>query len=136
MTYYAAGTLSEAGVLITASHKPARYNGIKLALPGATPLSIGDGLDVIGAYAQAWLDGRLGHLGIVQRGRVTNVDLLPSAAFLREPVDLRGVRRLRVVVDAGNGMAGHTVPALLADSPDSVEPLYFELDRAAAARVA
>jgi phosphomannomutase len=62
-------------------------------------------------------------------GRVTEQDLLSDyAEYLRSLVDLSGIRPLRVVVDAGNGMGGHTVPAVVQGLPLHVVPLYFELD--------
>jgi phosphomannomutase len=132
MLYFAAGYLDVPGAMFTASHNPAQYNGIKLCRAGALPIGLDSGLAEIRDAAQALLDGATewgaGH------GEITRRDLLADyAAYLRRLVDLSGIRPLSVVVDAGNGMAGYTVPAVLGDTvldklPLSIEALYFELD--------
>ena len=122
--YYASGALDLPGAMFTASHNPARYNGIKLCRAGAAPVSLDAGLADIRDLAVRGLPGPS-----ATPGRVVHRDLLADyAAHLHELVDLSGLRPLTVVVDAGNGMAGHTVPAVL-DLPGlTVVPLYFELD--------
>ncbi|MEJ2864170.1 phosphomannomutase/phosphoglucomutase [Actinomycetospora flava] len=124
--YYASGSLDMPGAMFTASHNPAAYNGIKLCRAGAAPVGQDSGLDEIAAL----LDRGPGEAaGDEVRGTITRRDLLEDyAAFLRSLVDLSDIRRLSVVVDAGNGMAGHTVPAVLDPLPIEVEPLFFELD--------
>jgi phosphomannomutase len=131
--YYASGALDAPGAMFTASHNPAAYNGIKLCRPGARPVSLDSGLDRIRDRAQALLDGA--EAPGSARGTITQQDLLAGyAAYLRDLVDLSGVRPLRVVVDAGNGMAGLTTPAVLGTAaglpalPIEIVPLYFELD--------
>jgi phosphomannomutase len=118
--------------MFTASHNPARYNGIKLCRAAAKPIGQDTGLAEIRARAEGILDG-----GLVTAGRIGTVaerDLLADyATHLRALVDLTGGRRLKVVIDAGNGMAGHTAPAVLGDAvlpalPLEIVPLYFELD--------
>jgi phosphomannomutase len=124
LLYYASGTLGLPGAMFTASHNPARYNGIKLCRAGATPIGQDTGLAAIREAVEAGVPAGPGG------GRVTERDLLADyAAYLRGLVDLSGIRPLKVVVDAGNGMGGYTVPAVLGDlgSIDLV-PLYFELD--------
>ena len=124
LLYYASGTLGLPGAMFTASHNPARYNGIKMCRAGATPIGQDTGLAAIRAAVEAGVPAGPGG------GRVTERDLLADyAAYLRGLVDLTGIRPLKVVVDAGNGMGGYTVPAVLGDlgSIDLV-PLYFELD--------
>ena len=122
LLYFAAGSLDLPGAMFTASHNPARYNGIKLCRAGAAPVGQDTGLREIRALAEQDLEPA------ARRGRVEQLDLLPAyAAYLLGLVDLAGIRPLTVVVDAGNGMAGHTVPAVLG-SPLTVVPLYFELD--------
>jgi phosphomannomutase len=125
--YYASGALELPGAMFTASHNPAAYNGIKLCRAGAAPVGQDTGL----AQIRAWLEHGLPPAGAraTRAGRVVRRDLLPDyAAYLRRLVDLSGIRRLTVVVDAGNGMAGHTVPVVLAGLPVELDPLYFELD--------
>ena len=131
--YYASGALDVPGAMFTASHNPASYNGIKLCRAGARPVGMGSGLDEVRDLAQWILDrGHLHDLGAGTRtGLITETDLTDRyASHLLGLVDLDGRRRLRVVVDAGNGMAGHTAPAVLGRRgvPVDLVPLYFELD--------
>ena len=135
--YYASGALGLPGAMFTASHNPAQYNGIKLCRAGARPVGQDSGLVEIRDLAQWSLDrgDQVGREGVDRVGEVTERDLLADyAAFLRGLVDLGAIRPLKVVVDAGNGMGGHTVPAVLgtgaglAALPLDVVPLYFELD--------
>ncbi|MCT1601249.1 phosphomannomutase/phosphoglucomutase [Kocuria sp. p3-SID1433] len=130
--YFACGVLDAAGVTFTASHNPAQYNGMKMALPGAVPVSSETGLYEIRDRAQSYLADGI-PAGEAQGG-VTERDVLKDySEFLRGLVDLRGIRPLKVVVDAGNGMGGLTTPAVLGDTvlsglPLEIVPLYFELD--------
>ncbi|MDQ3358818.1 MAG: phosphomannomutase/phosphoglucomutase [Actinomycetota bacterium] len=131
--YFASGSLDLPGAMFTASHNPARYNGIKLCRAAARPVGTGTGLEEVRDLAQ-WLIDRAGVHdvpGADQPGTVRETDLLEDYAdFLHGLVDLAPIRPLRVVIDAGNGMAGHTVPAVLQRPGLSLEvvPLYFELD--------
>ncbi|PWJ26021.1 phosphomannomutase [Branchiibius hedensis] len=132
--YYASGALDRPGAMFTASHNPAQYNGIKMCRAGARPISLETGLAQIRDLAQQQVDGQ--PLPVVDTaGTVTTQDLLADyAAYLRGLVDLSGIRPLKVVVDAGNGMGGYTVPAVLGTDaglpqlPIEIVPLYFELD--------
>jgi phosphomannomutase len=132
MLYFASGHLGLAGAMFTASHNPARYNGIKMVRPHAEAIGQDTGLTEIGRRAQAYLDAGLPAAEVA--GSVEQVDLLTAyAEYLRGLVDLSGIRPLRMVVDAGNGMGGYTVPAVLGDVtlpalPLTIIPLYFELD--------
>jgi phosphomannomutase len=134
MLYFASGQLNLPGAMFTASHNPAAYNGIKLCLPGARPISLGNGLDRIRDAASALLRQQAtglprDHPAPVVPGRVRRRSMLePYAQFLGQLVDLSSIRRLRVVVDAGNGMAGLTVPAVLGTAPLAIDEMYFELD--------
>ena len=132
--YYASGATGLPGAMFTASHNPAQYNGIKLCRAGARPVGQESGLTEITQVAQAILDTGEA-VPADAAGAVTERDLLGDyARFLRGLVDLSAIRPLTVVVDAGNGMGGHTVPAVLetaaglAQLPLTVIPLYFELD--------
>jgi phosphomannomutase len=129
LLYYAAGTLDVPGAMFTASHNPARYNGIKLCLSGARPVGQESGLRELQADAERFLDeGLPAHDG--PAGTVTEQDLLAGyAQFVRQLVPgLDGIRPLTVVVDAGNGMGGHTVPAVFDGLPLTTTAMYFELD--------
>jgi len=124
MLYFASGFLDLPGAMFTASHNPARYNGIKLCRAGAAPIGQDSGLAEIRDMAAAGVPDIAG-----EPGSVSHRDLLTEyAGYLRRLVDLSSVRPLTVVIDAGNGMGGHTVPAVLADLPLRVIPMYFELD--------
>ena len=125
--YYASGARNAPGAMFTASHNPARYNGIKLCRAGAAPVGQDTGLAQIRALVEA--DAPATRPPGVGVGEVSRWDVLPDyAAHLHSLVDLSGIRPLRVVVDAGNGMAGLTVPVVLADLPLDVVAMYFELD--------
>ena len=133
--YFASGALDVPGAMFTASHNPAAYNGIKLCRSAARPVGQDSGLLDVRDLAQSILDGETTLPAGERTGEVTSREVLADyARFLRGLVDLSGQRRLRVVVDAGNGMGGHTVPAVLGDAagldalPVDVIPLYFELD--------
>ncbi len=123
MLYFASGHLDQPGAMFTASHNPARYNGIKLCRAGAAPVGQESGLDEIRAAVERGPGSGPGG------GTVTEQDMLAGyAGYLRDLVDISSSRELRVVVDAGNGMAGHTVPAVFDGLPLVLTPLYFELD--------
>jgi len=128
LLYFASGALNLPGAMFTASHNPARYNGIKMCLAGAVPISLDTGLAQVRDDAQALLDGATAVVA-ERRGTVSERNLLADyAQYLRSLVDLSHSRPLRVVVDAGNGMAGYTVPAVFEGLPLRTEELYFELD--------
>ncbi|WP_270886469.1 phosphomannomutase/phosphoglucomutase [Pedococcus sp. 5OH_020] len=134
--YYASGALDLPGAMFTASHNPAQYNGIKLCRAGARPVGQDSGLGTVRDLAQSLLDsGTSAGPEATTPGRLSEHDLVVDyARFLRGLVDLSGIRPLKVVVDAGNGMGGHTVPVVLGTEggldalPLTVVPLYFELD--------
>ncbi|MFC5815373.1 phosphomannomutase/phosphoglucomutase [Nonomuraea harbinensis] len=124
LLYYASGSLGLPGVMFTASHNPAQYNGMKMCRAGAVPIGGDTGLTEIRDRA-----AELVGVTATPTGSLIEKDLLPGYAdHLRTLVDLSGIRRLKVVVDAGNGMGGHTVPEVLAGLPIDLTPLYFELD--------
>ena len=125
LLYFAAGSLDLPGAMFTASHNPAQYNGIKMCRAGAAPIGQDSGLATIREWAERDSYDREPE----RVGEVTQRDVLAEyAAHLHSLVDLSGIRPLKVVVDAGNGMGGHTVPVVLAGLPLEIVPLYFELD--------
>lgn len=122
--YCASGLLQMPGAMFTASHNPAEYNGIKLCRAGARPVGQDTGLAEISAQISAGVPEFSG-----PKGSCIRRDMLQDyAEYLRNLVDLSDIRPLTVAVDAGNGMAGLTVPAVLDNLPLSIKPLYFELD--------
>jgi phosphomannomutase len=123
--YFASGLLDCPGAMFTASHNPAAYNGIKLCRAGAKPVGQDTGLAEIRDEVIAGVPHHDGPAGTVHDQDV----LADYGAFLRSLVDLSGLRPLRVAVDAGNGMAGHTAPEVLSTIASiTMLPLYFELD--------
>jgi phosphomannomutase len=125
LLYFAAGSLDVPGAMFTASHNPARYNGIKLCRAGASPVGQDTGLaeirDLVAEGVPSY-DGK--------PGSVTQQDLMADyAAYLLKLVPgIDDIRRLKVAVDAGNGMAGLTVPHVLGGLPLELTELYFALD--------
>ena len=121
--YFASGHLACPGAMFTASHNPAQYNGIKMCRANAAPVGMESGLaeirDMVAAGEQPTA---------ARAGRITEIDVLGDYDdYLLSLVPIRG-RRLTVAVDAGNGMAGHTAPAVLGRLDLEVVPMYFELD--------
>ena len=132
-TYFASGALQAPAAMFTASHNPASYNGIKFSRAGAQGISLDTGLASIRDGASTYLaDG----IPVVEAPGALEVRdvLLGYAQHLRSLVDLSGIRPIRIVVDAGNGMGGLTVPAVLGGAagiaalPIEIIPMYFELD--------
>ena len=127
MLYFASGRLNLPGVMFTASHNPAAYNGMKLCKSGARPIGLESGLARIKSYL---IEG----FPIANRviGKISERSMLDEyVSFLLGVFDSEGSpqeRRLKVVIDAGNGMAGYTAPAVMAKLNVEVIPMYFELD--------
>ena len=132
-SYFASGALQAPAAMFTASHNPATYNGIKLSRAGAQGLSFDTGLAAIRDRAAVYLAEGLE--AVAEPGSYREQDVLADyAAYLRGLVDLSGIRPITIVVDAGNGMGGLTVPAVLGEAaglpalPIRIIPMYFELD--------
>jgi phosphomannomutase len=128
--YFASGVLDVPGAMFTASHNPAQYNGIKLCRAGAAPVGQDSGLRRI---TELVVQGVA--VPDVPLGAISDRDVLADyAQYLRTLVDVSDIRPLRIVVDAGNGMAGYTAPAVLGDAaglpalPLTIDAMYFELD--------
>ena len=132
-SYFASGSLHAPAAMFTASHNPATYNGIKFSRAGAQGISLDTGLAAIRDRAADYLEQGIPDSPVA--GTVATADVLADyAAHLRSLVELGGIRPLKIVVDAGNGMGGLTVPAVLGEAaglpelPLEIVPLYFELD--------
>jgi len=128
--YFASGRLDIPGAMFTASHNPAEYNGIKLCRAGAAPVGQDSGLSEIRELLES--EKLPGYAGAT--GTATTQDMFADyAQYLRELVPLENSRKLKVVIDTGNGMGGFTVPAVLGDEifkalPLEIDAMYFELD--------
>src|SRR5271165_1133306 len=133
LLYFAAGSLDAPGAMFTASHNPARYNGLKLCLSGARPIGRDTGLTEIQAMAEALLDewGSTGppELDPSELAPIEERSVLPEyAAHVRSFVDTSALAPLKVVADTANGMGGLIVPAVFEELPFDVEILFPELD--------
>ena len=124
MLYFASGKLGYPGAMFTASHNPAAYNGLKLCLSSARPIGKESGLLTIEKFVREGMPIELRNVGVEKQRDMLNeyVDHLLTL------VDVSKIRPLKIVVDAGNGMAGHTAPAIFARLNCEVIPMYFELD--------
>ncbi|CAN2211646.1 {ManB} Phosphomannomutase [Candidatus Nanopelagicaceae bacterium] len=124
MLYFAAGSKNLPGAMFTASHNPAEYNGIKLCLSGARPIGKETGLLTIEKFVRAGVPVAMRPPGVE-----SNEDLLGTYAdYLHGLVSFKGNRSLKIVIDAGNGMAGYTAPAIFERLGAQITQLYFELD--------
>jgi phosphomannomutase len=132
--YFASGNLNLPGAMFTASHNPAQYNGIKLCKSGARPIGQESGL--------LWIKDQI-HLGMTEGfpipnrtlGKESSSDLLPRYADFLFSLFPQGAfeknfvgRPIRIAIDAGNGMGGHTAPAVMSKINAVVDGIYFELD--------
>ena len=124
LLYFAAGKLNFPGAMFTASHNPAEYNGIKLCLSGARPIGKESGLLTIERFVSEGSPIDFRSVGKERRENMLNA----YVDHLLTLVDVADIRPLKVVIDAGNGMAGHTAPAVFARLNCEVIPMYFELD--------
>jgi phosphomannomutase len=124
LVYFASGSLAAPAAMFTASHNPARYNGVKLCRSGAAPIGQDTGLRQIREMVAS---------GTVERseieGKVDDRDLLEAfGRHVRGFVDVDALRPLRVVADTANGMGGLVVPAVFAGTPIDLTVIYGELD--------
>jgi len=126
MLYFASGKLNLPGIMFTASHNPAQYNGMKLCKSGAVPIGQESGLLQIRKFIEDGAPMINRPVGMSRQQDLLSeyVDYLlgsfPDGTFQK--------RKLKVVIDAGNGMAGFTAPAVMAKLKVDLTPMYFELD--------
>jgi phosphomannomutase len=123
--YFAAGYLDAPGAMFTASHNPAKYNGIKLCLAGAKPIGVETGLAQIEELTKKFLkEPATGDLA-----PLTTRDLMDEwVSHVHSFIDLSKLRPLKVVADTANGMGGFVVPKVFKGLPFSVDILFEELD--------
>ena len=124
MLYFAAGKLNLPGAMFTASHNPAAYNGIKMCLSGARPIGKESGLLTIEKFVEEGSPVALHQVGIEKHQEMLD----EYVAHLLNMVDVSKIKKLKIVVDAGNGMAGHTAPAVFKKINADVIEMYYELD--------
>ena len=126
MLYFASGKLNLPGVMFTASHNPAKYNGMKLCKSGARPIGQESGLVKIRQLIEEGVPMSNRPVGNVRKQELLGdyVDYL----LTRFPKNTFKKRKLKVVIDAGNGMAGFTAPAVMEQLNVELIPMYFELD--------
>ncbi|MCX8008137.1 MAG: phosphomannomutase/phosphoglucomutase [Patescibacteria group bacterium] len=125
ISYFIAGTYDyDLVIMISASHNPPEYNGIKLTKKGALSVTSDSGLfDVRDLITEGPLPPAS------QRGTLTMIDVIPEwRKKILSLVNLEGLKPLSVVVDAGNGMAGKLVPSIFEGLPFKVTGMYMELD--------
>ena len=126
MLYFASGKLNLPGIMFTASHNPAKYNGMKLCKSGARPIGQETGLVKIRQLIEQGVPISNRHTGSMRNQDLLKeyvdylLSLFPKKAFEK--------RKLKVVIDAGNGMAGFTAPAVMERLNIELIPMYFELD--------
>ena len=123
MTYFAVGYYQYDGsVMVTASHNPAEYNGFKICKEQAIPVSFETGIDRIAKLTKQYYPPRVEQLGKVVLGDI-------FGDYKKHVLKFAGnLRHLRIVIDAGNGMAGKVIPIICEGLPIEIIPLYFELD--------
>ncbi len=123
--YFAVGKFDyPAGIMITASHNPGKYNGLKFCRAQALPISKETGLADIRDIAVSGNFTKSAHKGTVTQRDITDAYVTHVLSF----IDVSKIKPLKVVIDAGNGMAGMMVPSVFKHLPCELVPLYFELD--------
>ncbi|MAH33032.1 phosphomannomutase/phosphoglucomutase [archaeon] len=122
--YFASGFLKRPGVMLTASHNPKEYNGIKFCKENAVPINEDTGLNEIKTIIE-----KNNYKSSDKKGKITKKDIMEDyAKHTLEFIDLNKIKKLRIAVDSGNGMAGKIVPLAYKNLPIEIIPLYFELD--------
>jgi phosphomannomutase len=123
--YFASGLMKKPGVMFTASHNPAQYNGIKMCKAGAVPINENTGLKAIMSIIEKNSYGAK----IKKTGNTIKKEILKDyAKHVRKFIGVKNLKKLKIAVDAGNGMAGKIVPFVYESLPMRIVPLYFRLD--------
>src|SRR3989344_1581648 len=124
--YFASGFLKKPAVMFTASHNPAKYNGIKMCRSGAIPINEDTGLNKIKKIIE---NNEYNKTRIKKNGKTTRKDILKSyVKHVRKFVDIKKLKKLKIAADAGNGMAGKILLLVYKNLPIKIVPLYFRLD--------
>lgn len=124
--YFASGFLNKPAVMFTASHNPPQYNGIKFCKSGAIPINENTGLGEIKSIIE---NAQYGKFKIKKSGKIIKKNILRNyVRHVRKFIDVKNLRKLKIVVDAGNGMAGKIIPLVYKSLPVKIAPLYFRLD--------
>ncbi len=124
--YFASGFLNKPGAMFTASHNPPQYNGVKLCREKAIPINENTGIQSIKQIVDSkeYLKSK-----IKNKGKIIKKDILKDyVGHVRKFINTKKLRKLKIAVDAGNGMAGKVVPLVYKGLPAKIVPLYFKLD--------
>ncbi|MBI2541221.1 phosphomannomutase/phosphoglucomutase [Candidatus Woesearchaeota archaeon] len=124
--YFASGFLNKPSVMFTASHNPKQYNGMKMSKAGAVPINENTGLKAMQKIIES---GECNKVKISRKGRIIKKQILKEyAKHVKGFIAIKKLKKLRIAVDAGNGMAGKVVPLVYKSLPAEIVPLYFRLD--------
>ena len=135
VVYFASGFLHKPAVMFTASHNPPQYNGIKFCKSNAIPINENTGLKKIKSiienqnFAFSKQNSADSKTKVRNSGRIIRKNILKDyIRHVKKFIDAKKLRRLKIAVDAGNGMAGKIVPLVYENLPINIVPLYFRLD--------
>lgn len=125
-TYFASGYFSMPSVMFTASHNPRQYNGMKFSKAGAIPINEDTGLKRMREIIE---NDEFSKAKIKKKGKIIKKNILRLYSnHVRKFIDVKKLKKLKIAVDAGNGMAGKIIPLIYKNLPVKIVPLYFRLD--------
>ena len=124
--YFASGFFNKPAVMFTASHNPKEYNGIKFCRSGAAPINEDTGLKEIKSISEK---KQFEENKIKKNGRIIKKEILKGyVRHVKKFIDVKKLRKLKIAVDAGNGMAGKIIPLVYKNLPIRIIPIFFRLD--------
>ena len=124
--YFASGFLNKPSVMFTASHNPPQYNGIKFCKSDAIPINEDTGLKAMKSIIE---QEQYKKNKIKKTGQSFKRNILKDyVKHVKKFIDIKKLQKLKIAVDAGNGMAGKIIPLVYKNLPVRIVPLYFELD--------